>query len=245
MHESMFHEANAFVTLTYDDKHLPADRSINVKDWQDFAKRLRKNDGPFRFFHCGEYGDTTNRPHYHACVFGLDWLHDRKFYKTTKRGDRLWTSPSLDKRWENGACWIGELTTQSASYVARYLMKKKTGLLAEEHYKNMLDPETGAVYEVRPEYTTMSRRPGIGAQWYDLFGKKTHEDDFVVIDGRKARVPKFYDYLFELAAGDLDSLRESRRQRAALHMEDQTPERLAVRERCLESRIRFLTRDLD
>ena len=94
LHESKSHEDNCFITLTYDDEHLPRDRSLDVKVFQDFIKRMRKKVGKFRYFHCGEYGEKEFRPHFHACIFGYDFP-DKKFLKRTKTGSNLYRSDSL------------------------------------------------------------------------------------------------------------------------------------------------------
>jgi hypothetical protein len=51
------------------------------------AAGLRKKISPLkiRFFHCGEYGDKTRRPHYHALIFGYGFP-DKKLFKKQKSG---------------------------------------------------------------------------------------------------------------------------------------------------------------
>lgn len=187
VHESQMHERNSFLTLTYDDEHLPKDRSLCLDDFQRFFKRLRKQSAsPLRFFHCGEYGETTQRPHYHCCLFGEDFASDRHLLRTTKRGDRLYTSNRLTKTWGLGHAVIGELSFESAAYVARYCLKKVTGDSAEEHYAGR-----------KPEYVTMSRRPGIGATWFDEFRGDLYPRDECVVDARRSLPPPFYDRLLE------------------------------------------------
>jgi len=244
VHESKMHKQNCFLTLTYDDEHLPATRSLDVKDWQNFAKKLRRQVGPFRFFHCGEYGDENGRPHYHAAVFGLDFHEDRKLYKTTKTGDRLYTSARLQKVWPQGFHTIGALTFESAAYVARYVMKKINGDRAEAHYARV-DPNTGECWSLKPEYTTMSRRPGIGTTWITKFSADVYPSDEVIIGGKTARPPKFYDSHLERENPEL--LREikiRRAKKAAKHRFDQTPDRLAVREAVSTARFREHHREL-
>lgn len=194
------HERNCFITLTYDEENLPNDRSVDVKHWQKFAKKLRKEMGPFRFLHCGEYGDLTHRAHYHACLFGIDFGEDR--VELAKDGDHTkWVSPTLQKIWGKGICQIGSLTYDSAAYVARYVLKKYTGKNAAEHYREMeVDEETGEILDewtVRPEYATMSRRPGLGEKWFKKFHEDVYPDDFVIMKGQKFRPPKYYDQLME------------------------------------------------
>jgi hypothetical protein len=97
---------------------LPEDGSLDVSHFQIFMKRLRHRVKPLkiRFFHCGEYGDKTRRPHYHALIFGYKVL-----FKKQKSGD-LFTSDMLAKCWGKGHCLVGDLTFESAAYVARYVV---------------------------------------------------------------------------------------------------------------------------
>lgn len=180
MHEAQMHQANSFVTLTYDDEHLPAHGGLHIRDWQLFAKRFRKKFGPFRFYHCGEYGDSGGRPHYHVCLFGHDFSGDRKFYKIHK-GNRLYVSAELESVWGKGFAPIGDLTFGSATYVARYTLKKLRGKLDKFYGLHL------------PPYSTMSRNPGIGASWLEKFGDQVYPRDEVISGGRPQRPPKYYD----------------------------------------------------
>ena len=171
------HEDNCFITLTFSDKELLKREnplSVDTRDFQKFMKRLRKYTGKkVRYFHCGEYGDENMRPHYHACLFGLDF--EDKYVWMERNGNKLYRSPTLEKIWPFGYSSIGEVNFETAAYVARYVMKKVTGegkdrlkvkecdgeLVELKHYQ-MLDKDTGEIIELKPEYTTMSRRPGIG-----------------------------------------------------------------------------------
>lgn len=242
MHEAELHERNCFVTLTYSDQELPADRSVNPRHWQLFAKRMRKAGRPFRFYHCGEYGERTQRPHYHALIFGQDFLEDRKLERRTARGHHLFASVELDKLWRKGHCYIGELTPKSAGYVARYAMKKLGGVLAEETYGERVDQETGQVDFYRhPPYATMSRRPGIGQEWLNKFQGDVFPSDEVIVNGRKTRVPRYYDE--QLDPGELEVVKGERRKRARRHKKNNSSERLTVREECLERKLQHYNRD--
>jgi len=192
LHEASLHEENCYLTLTYDPVHVPANGSLVVRDFQLFMKRLRKHLGnrKVRFFHCGEYGDKNKRPHYHALLFGYD-APDRKFYRNGESGFPVFTSEELFGLWGLGNVFVGDVSFESAAYVARYIMKKVTGDPAAEHYKGRL-----------PEYVTMSRRPGIGTGFYQKWKHEIYPDDFVVVRGRKIRVPRFYDGLHESADPD-------------------------------------------
>ncbi len=240
VHEAQMHTHNSFLTLTYDEEHLPNDKSLQVSDWQKFAKRLRKQHAPFRFFHCGEYGTENLRPHYHACVFGLDFHQDRYIWKQTKE-TTLYRSETLETIWGQGFSTIGELTFKSAAYVARYIMKKANGDLAKTKYSRF-DPETGETWDVKPEYITMSRRPGIGAPWLTHFISDVYPSDEVVHDGQKYRPPRFYDQ--QLNDETLNTMKCKRTKAALRHKENNTPERLKVREKVETAKIERLTRQI-
>lgn len=186
VHEASLHEENSFVTLTYDDAHLPPGLSLDVSHFQNFMKRLRRANEPkkIRFYHCGEYGERTGRPHYHALLFNHGFA-DRKFYSQNS-GNPLYTSDSLSRLWPYGRGFIGDVTFESAAYVARYVMKKVTGEMARDWYGGR-----------KPEYTTMSRRPGIGKEWFDKFKGDVYPRDAVVFRGRDLRPPRFYDSQLE------------------------------------------------
>jgi len=235
-HEAQMHEENSFLTLTYDKEHLPSDGSVQVKDWQDFAKRVRKNKGPFRFFHCGEYGEKNGRPHYHACVFGHDFHADWKMH-TKKGGHPLWTSEELSELWGNGFCTIGSLSFDSAAYVAGYCVKTKTGKEANE-YLERVNYETGEVTVVKAEYATMSRNKGLGYTWFQEFKRDVYPDDYVVVKGQKFRPPAYYDTLLEKEDPDQWAIIQKRRQDFVLANEDyQSPKRLQAKETVLAAKL--------
>lgn len=240
VHEASCHERNSFITLTYSPQCVPADGGLVVKHWQDFAKRLRRRLGSFRFFHCGEYGEVNFRPHYHACIFGQDFSGDR----TVVRDDgeyKTYLSPLLDSVWGKGFCTVGNLTYESAAYVARYVMKKATGAKSSEVY-GRVDSETGEYFEVRPPYITMSRRPGIGSEWFDKFAGDVYPEDEVVYDGKRFRPPRFYDS--KLPEDELEGLKAKRVREALRRSSELTPERLKARESVAERRLSLKERRL-
>lgn len=245
MHEAQCHKANSFLTLTYDKENLPRDWSVNVRDFQLFMKRLRKlkKGQPLRYFMCAEYGGDRLRPHYHCCLFGEDFIFDRRYLRKSESGFPIYVSAELEKCWQKGFANIGELEYDSALYVSKYIMKKKTGEQAEDHYLRV-DKDNGECFQVRPEFVTMSRRPGIGAEWFDKFGRREiyESDDQVVIEGRKVRPPRYYDDRL----GDeelLDQVKVKRVREALRHTDDLTPDRLKARERVAELRERCLERN--
>ncbi len=229
VHEAQMHKQNCFITLTYNDENVPKDGSLCLADWQKFAKRLRREAGPFRFFHCGEYGADNLRPHYHACIFGLDFIADRGLWKDDGKFP-LFRSPLLDKTWGLGFATVGALSFKSAAYVARYVMKKASG--NDEVSRNGL----------RPEYVTMSRRPGIGSAWFKQFKSDVYPSDECVVEGKRYRPPRFYDSL--LGAEELDVYKVKRRRAVVNRSKDLSPERLVVREKCLEARMKIFERNL-
>lgn len=253
MHEASLHDDNCFITLTYSDDNLPSDGSLVKSDFQKFMKRLRRRffSSGIRFFHCGEYGESLGRPHYHACLFGFDFP-DREFYRMA--GDsRLYTSRILEDIWGVGFCTVGDVTFESAAYVARYVLKKVTGDLAEDHYLSF-DASTGAIREdafgnlvhIQPEYVTMSRRPGIARAWFEEFGNEVYPFDEVIVRGVRCKPPRYYDKLYEASDSDaFKFLSRRRKKRAREHAEDQTEPRLRAREECAEARINLLKRGFE
>lgn len=142
--EAQKHGDSSFVTLTYDDEHIPEGGSLVPKDTQDWLKRLRKVLAPqkIRYFLAGEYGPETFRPHYHAAIFGVDPL---------TLGGSDGQSGLVHQTWDRGFTYVGSLTPDSAMYVAGYCTKKMT---------QGGDKRGAGKF---PEFSRMSLRPGIGA----------------------------------------------------------------------------------
>ncbi len=186
IHEAQLHSENCFLTLTYAPEHLPEDGSLCYRDFQLFFKRLRKKFGSgIRFYMCGEYGEKLSRPHYHAIIFGFDFK-DKVLWKK-KRDFPLHVSEDLNALWRKGYCIIGDVSYESAAYVARYILKKWTGDAAEAHYNGKV-----------PEFTRMSRRPGIARKWFEQYKGDIYPKDYYSIGKKKLRPPKYYDYLYDL-----------------------------------------------
>lgn len=195
LHEASLHESNSFVTLTYDDSNLPAGGSLNYADFVKFMKRLRKRTGVKMSFYCGgEYGEQLSRPHYHACLFGFDFP-DKVYYKKTGSGEKIYTSKLLESLWPFGLCSIGNVTFESAAYIARYCVQKVTGQLAESHYRVLTDD--GEIINRVPEFNHMSLRPAVGKRWLEKFKTDVYPRDYVIVNGVKTKPPKYYDVLFE------------------------------------------------
>ena len=166
-------------------KNLPSDGGLNHRDFQLFMKRLRaESEFKFKMVMCGEYGESTNRPHYHALLFGCDFS-DRKFYKKTAQGHRLDTSELLEDVWRLGLCTVGDVTYQSCRYVTGYIHKKIKGKAADDHYAGR-----------RPEYIVWSN--GIGSQFLAAHGAQLYANDFAVMEGAKMKLPRYYDLSYEI-----------------------------------------------
>lgn len=241
MHETTLHDENCYLTLTYNDENLPYGGSLNLKDFQLFMKRYRKSiKQKIKFFHCGEYGEELSRPHYHAIIFGHDF-HDKKHHKTINENP-LYISETLDKLWGMGHCTIGAATFDSAAYCARYILKKVTGDKAQQHYTKT-DPYTGEVFELKPEYCTMSRGEGIGKGWFNKYHTDIYPRDEVIVKGKRCQPPKYYDTQFEkMDQEGLIKIKSERIKKSKQHTENNTPERLAVREKVKQAQIKNLPR---
>lgn len=238
MHEKQLHELNGYLTLTYADEHLPETGTVVVDHFQKFMKRYRRWLGQrISFFHCGEYGAKLERPHYHAIIFGHDFA-DKRRWKRTEGGHWLYVSDQLDKLWGHGYCTIGEVTFDSAAYVARYCTKKVNGPMAKDHYTRILP--TGEIVQLHPEYVTMSRRPAIAKRWLERFGSDVYPHDYVVVNGKEAKPPRYYDKQH----AELDAVAHRRVELARIvkgntieQKRERTPERLEVRRKVKEAQV--------
>lgn len=246
MHEASMHARNSFLTLTFAVDPI----SLDVRHLQLFFKQLRNRGLSVRQYSCGEYGDELGRPHYHVLLFGEDFSLDRWHFYTNDQGFPIFRSPTLEKCWPHGHSEIGDVTFESASYVAGYVQKKLKGkpdqaLLCEDgllpHYTR-IDPDTGEIHFVKPEFSVMSRggrggKGGIGKGYLEKFRKEILRDDSVLSRGRLVKPPRYYDELNKVAAPDrLEEVKAERVKVARERASDSTPERLEVRERCARAR---------
>lgn len=155
MLEANDHASSVFATLTYSDKNLPSDGNLQPAHSRDFLKRLRKSMEPqrLRYFLVGEYGDTSQRPHYHAVLF--NYPSCRNGETTIWKLDKscCYACDNLAKNWTHGIVHLGELTPKSASYVSGYVTKKLTSKWEDKKHGRT------------PEFNRMSNRPGIGANF--------------------------------------------------------------------------------
>jgi len=239
VHEASLYDHNCFITLTYAENPI----SFRKSDLQKFFKRLRHHfpNATIRYFACAEYGERLNRPHFHACIFGFDFPD--KVLLSVRGGVNLYRSDILSDIWGLGFCSIGDVTFESAAYVARYVLKKINGKDADEHYEH-ITPE-GEVIDRAPESVYMSRRPGIASDWYDLF-KRDLEKDFLTMRGQKMRPPRFYDRcLHRDDPTAFDIKKNSRKAKALENAADNTPARLLAKRQIKERKLKILNRGLE
>lgn len=234
MHEAEDHENNCMVTLTYDEQNVPADGSLQPMELQLWLKRLRKKfPSRIRYFACGEYGDQYHRPHYHCLLFGIDF--DDSIEYNPNSG--LPSVSELQETWTNGYVKVSPFTYESAAYVARYVIKKQK---SEDSY---LDKTTGVIRS--PEFTRMSRMPGIGCRWLQQNYADTYKDDTVIFArGQVTRPPRYYDKKFEQGpgAGTIQDIKKKRIEESFKRRSDSTPEKLRVREIVAKARLAQLKR---
>lgn len=208
--EAKQYKFNYFITLTYNDDHLPRGKGWSVesgecfdsvtlepKDLTKFIKDVRGHwkyhfdHIGIRFMAAGEYGDTSRRPHYHLIMYNLP-IDDLKLWKTNYNKQKLYVSPTLSKIWGKGYVVIGEVTWESSAYVARYVMKKQTG------------KDNRIVYSAlgqKKEFMRVSRNPGLARNYFEDNYKKIYETDQVFVNrGGKVIASKpvaYFDRLYE------------------------------------------------
>lgn len=230
VHEAQMWRRNAFVTLTYNDKNVPRDGSLRPEDFVRFMKRLRLIRPGVRFLQAGEYG-KYGRPHHHCLLFNCDF--DDKVFLSERKGGTLFRSPLLERLWPYGFSSTAEVTFESAAYVARYTLKK-----------------VGEVQEGgrRAPYMTMSRRPGIGAFWFNRFGRSDvlPRDMVITRGGAVSKPPRFYDELRKRFDPEGYALAKSKRVAATLtehYAEENTERRGADKDFVLKDKVdKFLDR---
>lgn len=239
MLEAQNYEHNYFLTLTYSDVNLPLSYvpdmetgeaipvgTLYKKDLQDFHKRLRRRleyagRGNFRYYSCGEYGSQSFRPHYHGIYFGLQ-LDDLKFYKKSFNGCDYFTSDFLSQVWGHGFVIVADVTFESCAYVARYCTKKLNG-----EYKEFYD-----TFNIAPEFSLMSRNPGIGRDYFDLNWRDFYYHDEIILPSNKGSItvkpPRYYDNLLSGLDNELYEITKERRIQCA---------KIAQREKLLQTNL--------
>ena len=187
---------SAFVTLTYDDEHLPKDRSLHKEDVQKFLKRVRKNyDGDIKYYCCGEYGtsdDGQHRPHYHLIMFGMGTdLYSRTIIQ------RAWPFCNPEKFLIPSFKGVGTVTPYSIRYVSGYVQKKLTGEQGKHVYL-----DNGLL----PPFSLCSQK--LGLKWAE-----THKDLLVAEDGYnmvngKVPIPRYIREKLDIPSRYFDVAKE-------------------------------------
>lgn len=199
-------------------KEVPA-LTLKKRDFQLWMKRLRRAfpDDKIRFFAAGEYGSETFRPHYHAILFGLHlsdlepWNKSGNFILyTSKKLAKTWAtcydvdkvkSPLIlaEESWRegdyvyepHGRIVVSPCSWETCAYTARYTAKKS----------NTFFPEFFERFNLEAPFTLMSRRPGIGRQYYDEHGESVYDYRYINIPGQegglKFTAPRYFDRLLE------------------------------------------------
>lgn len=187
----------------------------------------------------GEYGTETLRPHYHAIIFGHDFPD--KELVAVRNGNEVFTSKTLGKLWPYGFSSIGNVTFQSARYVAAYINKKIGGDLAEEHYKRK-HPYTGKIHTVEREYSAMSLNPAVGKSWIEKYKSDVYPSGQLILEGKTRPIPKYYDKF--ITQEQLEKQKEKRKEAIEKKRKDFTPARLKEREMFHLSKHARKTREL-
>lgn len=223
--ELQYHDSAYFVTLTYDNDHVPISRSreeiphmtLDKRDCQLFMKKLRKafpND-KLRYFLSGEYGDQTHRPHYHMILFGLHLVNSNgEVIELERCGENEFGNPyfrceALNDIWQNGNVLLADVTWESCCYVAQYCMKKLKGE-ARHFYEDV---------NIQPPFVLMSRKPGIGYQWFEDHPEFVEFDKIHIATAtgpRSFRPPRYFEKQIEKLDPLLAEQRAALRQRAAV-----------------------------
>lgn len=180
---------------------------------------------------CGEYGAKLTNPHYHYLIFGHNFAD--KMYIKKSRAKKLYESPTLNKLWPHGLAWIGDVTPESAEYVAGYVMKKITGKKAPDHYKGLT-----------PEFGLMSRNPAIGRTWIEQFATEVYTHDKVYKQDFGQKPPRYYDNYLKKNNEPLYNTIKEKRQKEAEKSTDNTPARLQAREIYATAKANLKTRTL-
>lgn len=185
--EAQEHPHSSFLTLTFSDDYLPYPPQVCVRDLQLFFKRLRKVlPDSVSYLACGEYGERDRRPHYHVCLFGYDFADDRYLWSTSKAGHAQYRSPTLEKVWPFGHSTISAFDPTTAEYTAGYITKSSRPKL---EWANVETGETGSLHR---EFLLASRKPALGLSWLRKYAQEVLDNDFVIINGTRHRVPPYF-----------------------------------------------------
>lgn len=222
MMEMEYHDTAYFLTLTYDDAHVPVHQyydeqyvdpdtgevldgikfydslSLEPKDMTDFIKRLRRQQEYYfgrkgiMYFLCGEYGSQTMRPHYHAIVYDIRLPDLEPFGRSIGGVYQYYRSRSLEKLWPYGFVGVANVTWETCAYVARYILKKQTGQNASFY----------DTFNLVPEFVRMSLKPAIGLRYYEDHKDTIFDEDAIhfktAMRGITCKPPAYFDKRFDM-----------------------------------------------
>ena len=176
VHEAQMHSKNSFITLTYSDENIT--ERLDYTHFQKFMKRLRKAypNEEISFFVTGEYGEKNKRAHWHALIFNWEPT-DGNYKYSNERGDKVYSSETLDKLWGLGITEYGSVTLESANYCARYAAKKLIHGQDQDHDYNPISKK--------------SQKNAIGKKWLEQFYKDILAG-YILHDGKKLPIPRYY-----------------------------------------------------
>lgn len=183
VHEAKMHPHNSFITLTYSDEKLESPR-LQYEHFQKFIKAVRQEhtideNTKIGYFVTGEYGEKTKRPHWHACVFNF-YPADAKYFRSNERGDKIYTSESLQNTWDFGHVEIGQVTLESAGYCARYAAKKLIHGKDQDHDFHPISKK--------------SNRNAIGKKFLETYWRDVFNSGAIILsDGSKLPIPRYYE----------------------------------------------------
>lgn len=176
LHEMDSWNDSSFVTLTYNPENEPKDKSLRKRDLQLYFKRLRK-EKKIKYFACGEYGPSTMRPHYHAIIFGVS-PKDKNV---------------LNDCWGMGFIAAGNVTYESARYVAQYVDKKYYG-----------DKQKQVYGDKEPPFQLQSQK--IGLDYALTHEAQIHENLGLTINGNHVSIPRYYLKHIELSESEREQM---------------------------------------
>lgn len=240
--EAQMHFDNWFITLTYDDEHLPPAiptfsrhnfefglwSPLLYVDFVDFKKRLLEHfryhfnvDG-IRFLMCGEYGPQSGRPHFHVIFYNLP-LPDVEKHSEQSVGGKSYvymTSKLIEEKWGKGFVTLGEVNWETSAYVGRYVLKKFNNLDEYEYCKLCHDY---GWEPLPPEIREASRRPGLARPFYDEHKDEIYAFDKVVLpNGQTPKPCSYFDRLYDLEEPVfLAALKKRRKEKALLHQRNE------------------------
>lgn len=198
-HELTSWENSIFVTLTYSDEYLPKYASLDKEGLRKFFKRLRKrlsiHDRKIKYFACGEYGPETQRPHYHAIIFGMSLREEDKQFIRDSWPLCDWNSYKINLN------SFGLAEPDSIRYVAQYIDKKFTGEKAHEEYINRNRESVFKICSL-----------GIGKDFCRDNSKKLIQDCYVQHNGKKMSLPRYYLKKLEEDGHDMSNAKQKAKQ---------------------------------